>query len=102
MNTALIEKIKGIPEYQQLIKERTDLAWQLSLVMLVVYFGYIMLLAFNPAFFTIIVSGSYVSIGFPLGVAIIIFSFLLTGYYVKKANADFDKLTVIIKEKAGV
>ncbi|MBD3611858.1 MAG: DUF485 domain-containing protein [Hydrogenovibrio crunogenus] len=99
MEQSKIEKIKNLPEYQQLVKERTALAWGLSLAMLVVYYGYILLLAFDPAFFTTIISGSYVSIGFPVGIAIIIFAFLLTGYYVKKANADFDKLTAKIKKE---
>ncbi|MDA3806926.1 MAG: DUF485 domain-containing protein [Thiomicrorhabdus sp.] len=99
MDQAKIEKIKSLPEYQQLVKERTSLAWKLSLSILVVYYGYIMLLAFNSEFFTTIVSGEYVSIGFPIGVAIIIFSFLLTGYYVKKANDDFDVLTAKIKKE---
>ena len=81
------------------MRERTSLAWKLSAIVLVVYFGYIMLLAFNPAFFTTIISGSYVSIGFPIGVAIIILSFILTGIYVRKANTDFDKLTAKIKEE---
>ncbi|WP_373016894.1 DUF485 domain-containing protein [Thiomicrorhabdus sp.] len=99
MDQAKIEKIKNLPQYQQLVKERTGLAWKLSIAMLVVYYGYILLLAFDPAFFTTIVSGSYVSIGFPVGVGIIIFAFLLTGYYVRKANSDFDELTAQIKKE---
>ncbi|BCN93280.1 membrane protein [Thiomicrorhabdus immobilis] len=99
MDQAKIEKIKSLPQYQQLVKERTGLAWKLSIAMLVVYYGYIMLLAFDPAFFTTIVSGEYVTIGFPVGVGIIVFAFLLTGYYVKKANSDFDELTAQIKKE---
>lgn len=99
METSKIEKIKNLPEYQQLVRERTSLAWKLSIVMLVVYYGYILLLAFNPEFFTTIVSGHYVSIGFPVGVAIIVFAFLLTGYYVNKANSVFDDLTAKIKKE---
>lgn len=100
MEQSKIEKIKSLPQYHQLVKERSSLAWKLSIVMLVVYYGYILLLAFDPAFFTQIVSGQYVSIGFPVGVGIIIFAFLLTGYYVKKANSDFDELTAQIKKEA--
>lgn len=99
METSKIEKIKNLPEYQQLVRERTGLAWKLSIFMLVVYYGYILLLAFNPEFFTAIVSGNYVSIGFPVGVAIIVLAFLLTGYYVKRANSVFDELTAKIKKE---
>ncbi|MBD3755921.1 MAG: DUF485 domain-containing protein [Gammaproteobacteria bacterium] len=99
MDQTKIEKIKSLPQYDQLVRERSSLAWKLSIAMLVVYYGYILLLAFDPAFFTTIVAGNYISIGFPLGVGIIIFAFLLTGYYVKKANADFDELTAQIKKE---
>ncbi len=99
MDQAKIEKIKNLPQYQQLVAERTSLAWKLSIAMLVVYYGYILLLAFDPAFFTTIVAGEYISIGFPVGVAIIVFAFLLTGYYVRKANSDFDELTDQIKKE---
>lgn len=99
MEQSKIEKIKSLPQYHQLVKERSGLAWKLSIAMLVVYYGYILLLAFDPSFFTQIVSGQYVSIGFPVGVGIIIFAFLLTGYYVKKANSDFDELTAQIKKE---
>lgn len=99
MDQTKIEKIKSLPEYQQLVSERTSLAWKLTIAMLVVYYGYVLLLAFNPEFFTTIVAGQYVSIGFPVGVAIIVFAFLLTGYYVKRANARYDDLTQKIKQE---
>jgi len=99
VDQAKIEKIKNLPEYQQLVKERTGLAWKLSVAILLVYYGYIILLAFNPEFFTTIVFGDYISIGFPIGVGIIVFAFLLTGYYVKRANDDFDHLTAKIKKE---
>ena len=65
--------------------------------MLVIYFGFILLIAFNPAFFQTIVIGSNITIGVPLGVSIIIAAFALTGIYVKKANSDFDELSEKIK-----
>lgn len=99
MDQSKVEKIKSLPQYHQLVKERSGLAWGLSIAMLVVYYGYILLLAFDPAFFTTIVGGEHISIGFPVGVAIIVFAFLLTGYYVRKANADFDELTAQIKKE---
>lgn len=99
MDQSKIEKIKSLPQYQQLVKERTSLAWKLSFTMLLVYCGYILLLAFYPDFFTTIVMGDHISIGFPVGVGIIIFAFLITGYYVKRANDDFDQLTAQIKKE---
>ena len=99
LDQSKIEKIKSLPQYQKLVKERTSLAWKLSATMLIVYCGYILLLAFYPEFFKTIVMGEHISIGFPVGVGIIIFAFLITGYYVKKANDDFDTLTEQIKKE---
>ncbi|BBP43609.1 DUF485 domain-containing protein [Thiosulfativibrio zosterae] len=101
MDQSTIEKVKSLPQYHQLVKERTSLAWKLSITMLVVYYGYVMLLAFNPDFFKIVVAGEHTTIGFPIGVGIILFAFALTGVYVKKANADFDDLTAQIKREVG-
>jgi len=99
MDQEQIDRIKSNPKFIELCQKRSGLAVKLSVLMLVVYYGYILLLAFNPEFFTQIVSGSYVSIGFPVGVAIIIFAFVLTGIYVKKANTEFDDLTDQIKNE---
>lgn len=37
--------------------------------------------------------GSVITIGIPIGIAIIVLSFILTGIYVHKANTDFDRIT---------
>jgi uncharacterized membrane protein (DUF485 family) len=79
------------------VAHRTSLAIKLTIAMLVIYFGFILLIAFNPAFFQTIVIGSNITIGVPLGVSIIIAAFALTGIYVKKANSDFDELSEKIK-----
>ena len=38
------------------------------------------------------------TVGIPVGIAIIVFAFGLTGIYVKRANSEFDDLTTKIKE----
>jgi uncharacterized membrane protein (DUF485 family) len=98
MQQDLVEKIKNLPEYHSLVKERGRLACSLSAAMLAAYFGFILLVAFNPEFFSTIVWGRYTTIGFPLGVGLIILAFVLTGMYVRKANQRFDVLTEKIKE----
>jgi len=99
MDKSLIEKINSLPQYKQLVAERSRLAWQLSAVMLVAYYGFILLIAFVPEFFKTIVIGQTITIGFPLGVGLILLAFGLTGYYVYKANSDFDELTQQIRDE---
>jgi uncharacterized membrane protein (DUF485 family) len=97
MDQSTVEKIQQSESFQTLVAHRTSLAIKLTIAMLVIYFGFILLIAFNPAFFQTIVIGSNITIGVPLGVSIIIAAFALTGIYVKKANSDFDELSEKIK-----
>ena len=99
MNKELVEKIKANPDYQKLVKTRSAFAIKLSIAMLVVYFTFILTIAFNPSALGVPLSEDTVTtIGIPVGVAIIIFAFVLTGIYTKRANGEFDDLTNKIKE----
>jgi len=102
MNQELVEKIKANPDYQKLIKTRTGYAIKMSIAMLVVYFAFILTIAFNPSALAIPLSdGSVTTIGIPVGMAIILFAFTLTGIYTKRANTEFDDLTNKIKKSVG-
>jgi len=99
MNKELVEKIKANPDYQQLLKSRGSFALKLTIAMLVVYFAFILTIAFDPALLgTPISAGSVTTIGIPIGIAIIVFAFVLTGIYTKRANSEFDDLSNKIKE----
>ena len=66
--------------------------------MLVVYFAFILTIAFDPSFLgTRISPDSVTTIGIPIGMLVIVFAFLLTGIYTKKANSEFDDLANKIK-----
>jgi uncharacterized membrane protein (DUF485 family) len=43
--------------------------------------------------------GEFITIGFPLGVGLILLAFALTGIYVRKANSDFDELNQQIRDE---
>lgn len=101
MNSEQVNAIKNDPNFQTLIKTRSKFAWRLTISMLIVYFAFILTIAFNPsALGTPLAEGSVTTIGIPVGVAIIVFAFALTGIYVKRANGEFDELTKKIKDKA--
>ena len=40
------------------------------------------------------------TIGIPIGMAVIVFSIVITGLYVRRANGEFDRLTREIIEEA--
>ncbi|AWQ20388.1 membrane protein [Pantoea ananatis] len=103
MNDALPEqekiyqKIESNPRFQELVHKRQSFALLLSLIMLVLYVGFILLIAFAPGWLgTPLHAGTNVTRGIPLGVGLIVISFVLTGVYVWRANGEFDRLTKAI------
>jgi uncharacterized membrane protein (DUF485 family) len=102
MHQDLAEKIEENPRFQELVKRRNRFAWPLAILVLVVYYTYILVIAFNPAVFATPISGdSIVTIGIPIGAGIIFLSWVLTGVYVHRANTVFDELTKQIVEESA-
>ena len=101
MKQELVDIIKNDPDYTRLISERSRFAWTLTIVMLVIYFGFVLTIAFDPALLgTPLSEGSVTTIGIPIGIGVIVAAFILTGIYVRRANSEFDELTNRIKAKA--
>jgi uncharacterized membrane protein (DUF485 family) len=99
MNKELVEKIKANPDYQELVKKRSSFALLLSAAILVVYFAFILTIAFNPTLLgTPLAEGSVTTVGIPVGISVIIFAFVLTGVYTNRANGEFDDLANKIKD----
>jgi uncharacterized membrane protein (DUF485 family) len=85
--------------YQELVTKRTKYNRTMAIIMMAVYFIFIALIAFNPSLLATKVSeGSVLSVGILGGFITIVFAFILTGIYVKRANSEFDSLTNQIKE----
>lgn len=93
MDKAQVEKIKSMPQFQQLVSERSKFAWSLAAIMFIAYYGFILSIAFNPDFFKTLVVGDVITIGFPIAVGLILLAFTLTAVYVYRANSRFDELT---------
>ncbi|WP_420589914.1 DUF485 domain-containing protein [Bacterioplanoides sp.] len=92
MQQDVYQRIKNHPDFLSLVEKRRKFAWQLSGVVLAMYFSFILLVAFAPSVLaTPITSHSVTTWGIPIGIFIIVMSFLLTGVYVKRANTEFDE-----------
>ena len=83
-----LAKIEQDPNYQELVRRRSSLGWMLSLIMLVVYFGFILLVAYAPKFLGTPLGTGVTTIGIPIGLFVIVLAFVLTGIYVGKANSS--------------
>ncbi len=101
MAGASIEKITRNPKYQELVQSRASLGWMLSIAMLVIYFGFILLVAYAKGFLaTPLAAGAVTTWGILIGLFVIVSAFVLTGIYVVKANARYDALTRDIVEES--
>jgi len=92
--------IQKNPKYLELVKRRGRLAWTLSVIVCVIFYGFILMIAFTPDVLTApYAAGSVIPVGLLMGVGVIIASCLLTGIYVYQANQSFDPLfDEIVKE----
>jgi uncharacterized membrane protein (DUF485 family) len=87
------ERILRNPRFQELVRQRSRLAWALSAVMLAIYFAFILLVAFAKDLMATTIGGGVTSLGIVLGLGVILAAFVLTGVYVARANSRFDELT---------
>lgn len=97
-----LHKVSDTPAYRQLLKERSRIAWRLTAAMLAVYFGYVLLIAFDRSFLARPIGNSTITVGIPLGIGVILAGIVFTGIYVHRANRHFDALTRQIVEEAGL
>lgn len=86
-----IARVRAHPAYHRLVTSRRRLAWTLSAIMLVAYFGYVLLIAFDKALLATPIWG-VVTLGIPIGFGLILLGVALTAYYVRVANRDHDAL----------
>lgn len=93
MTDPVVEKIQRHPKYQELRAKRNPLGVVLTILMLVVYYGYIGLIAFDKPFLAKPIGAGVTSLGIPIGMGVILFTIIITVFYVRVANNKFDALT---------
>lgn len=86
-------RIRSNPKFRELVERRNRFAWTLSVIMLVIYYGFILLVAFAKGFLGTRIGTGVTTLGIPIGLGVIISAFVLTGIYVQRANGQFDELT---------
>ena len=99
MQQELTHRISNNPKFLELTQKRTRFGIQLSILMLAIYYGFILIVAFAPSVLGIPISG-VISLGIPVGLFIIVAAFVLTGIYVRRANSEYDELNRQIIEEA--
>jgi uncharacterized membrane protein (DUF485 family) len=100
MESDLARRVSANPLYQELKAKRSRFGWLLAIAMLVVYYGFILLVAFDKPFLAQRLGSGVTTIGMPIGFGVIVFTVVITAIYVRRANAEYDELTERIKKEA--
>jgi len=86
-------------DLRQVAATRDRIAYVLTALAVVVYFGFILLVAWGkPLLGTLLAPG--LSVGMALGSLVILVSWVLTGIYVRWANRHYDVAVVRISGKS--
>ena len=93
MDIDLTTRIANHPKYQELKAKRTSFGMWLTLAMMAVYFGFILLVAFNKPFLATRLGAGVMTYAIPIGFGVIVFTVVITAIYVRRANSEYDTLT---------
>lgn len=96
-DNTIYQRIEENARFRELVEKRQRFATLLSIIMLAIYIGFILLIAFAPGWLgTPLHEGTSVTRGIPVGVGVILISFVLTGVYIWRANNEFDRLNTAV------
>jgi len=90
----------GSAAIRALAQRRWRIAITLTVVMVIIYFGFISLVAFDKALLGRRL-GSGLSVGILLGALVIVSAWLLTWFYVRWANTHYDAALSAIERGGG-
>ncbi|RPJ03986.1 MAG: DUF485 domain-containing protein [Deltaproteobacteria bacterium] len=94
MSSAMYERMRVNPKFQKLVQVRGNFQWTLSIIVLVMFYGYFMVIAFAPEFLGQKISAdSMWPIGYTVELFLFVFFWLTTLYYVYRANTEFDAMS---------
>jgi uncharacterized membrane protein (DUF485 family) len=96
MQDDLLQRVVSNPQYQELKRKRSSFGWTLTWAMMIVYYGFILLVAFNKEFLSQRLGEGVMTVGVPIGFGVIVFTVIITVIYVKRANSEYDDLTAAI------
>lgn len=92
MDADLTQRIATHPQYLALKTRRSRFGWWLTAAMMLVYYGFIVLVAFDKPFLAKKLGDGVMTVGIPIGFGVIVFTILITAFYVRRANSEFDDL----------
>ena len=101
MQDPVVARIEANPKYQALKRKRGGFGWLLTVLMLLAYYGFIGLIAFDKEFLAKPIGAGVTTLGIPIAFGVIVFTIAITGLYVRRANGEYDRLTAEILEESS-
>ncbi len=92
--------VRNLPEYRELLRRRRAISLPLTVIVLIAYYSFIVLVAYAPEFLAQPVGDSIATYGIAYGLGLILLTFLVTAIYVRYANRHIEHLVHIIQQKA--
>lgn len=95
----VLDRVTKNPKFHEFIAMRSRYSIIMTIVSAAIYYGFILLVAFDKELLAKKVGAGVTSLGVPLGVGVIVITIVLTWIYVRRANTEFDATNeAIIKE----
>ena len=95
----VLDRVTKNPKFHEFIAMRSRYSIIMAIVSAAIYYGFILLVAFDKELLAKKVGAGVTSLGVPLGVGVIVLTIVLTWIYVRRANTEFDATNeAIIKE----
>jgi len=98
MRNRSASEVLGSSELRALVRQRWMVSLTLTAAILVVYFGFVLVLAFAKGSLATRI-GEHLTVGIPVGVGVILFAWVLTGIYVWWANGRYDAAVASLKSQ---
>jgi uncharacterized membrane protein (DUF485 family) len=94
-----LDRVTANPKFHEFIAMRSRYSIIMAIVSAAIYYGFILLVAFDKELLAKKIGAGVTSLGVPMGVGVIVITIVLTWVYVRRANTEFDATNeAIIKE----
>ena len=98
INSTKTHEILESAAFKKLVKTRWNISLTLTFIMLFVYVGFLLIIAYDKNFLKMPL-GESINLAIVVGLGIIIFTWLITGVYVYWANNYYDASVAEIKKE---
>lgn len=100
MQDDIVSRVANNPKYQELKSKRSSYSWVMTILMMIAYYGFILLVGYNKQLLATKLGGGVITLGIPLGLGVLVFTIIITNIYIRRANSEFDDLTAQIVKDA--